>query len=83
MAEINAHLRNTCLRKARLNRFWTAKIAAEQVGVSIVTYQRWELGIQVPHPSSLRMLCKAFAANSEELGFGEMTDVEDKIQLNK
>jgi transcriptional regulator with XRE-family HTH domain len=49
---------------------WTLKDAAEQVGVDVQTFWRWEHYEQWPHPYSLRRLCAVFGMSAEELGFG-------------
>ncbi len=66
---------NHKLRQARLRRYWTIKQAAIRIGVSFQTYIRWELGTQVPHLSSLEMLCVVFNMTPEELGFGDLIQV--------
>lgn len=67
--EEHLHLPNKKLKKARLDRFWTMKDAAREIGVSIQTYSRWERGVQHPHISTLRLICEAFQQSAEELGF--------------
>jgi transcriptional regulator with XRE-family HTH domain len=61
---------NQKLRTARLKKHWSMDAAASAVGVSKTTYLRWELGEQRPHGTSLQMLCDAFGATDEELGYG-------------
>jgi len=63
---------NRLLKRARLSCFWTIAIAAEEVGVSLQTFSKWERGLQHPHPPSLKMLCEAFHMTPEELGFGDL-----------
>jgi transcriptional regulator with XRE-family HTH domain len=71
---------NFRLRRARVRQLWTIKQAAARVGVSPQTYIRWELGTQLPHLSSLDLLCQAFRARPEDLGFGELVNVkEDRV----
>jgi len=60
---------NQNLRKARQQKRWSIEKAAEKVGVSWVTFSRWEHGTQQPHPATLDMLCKAFGMSPEELGY--------------
>ena len=60
---------NSQLRKARRRHLWTIKQAAARVGVSPLTYIRWEHGVQAPQLSSLSLLCQAFKARPEDLGF--------------
>ena len=64
--------RRFLLIQARKRRLWTAKEAAEQVGVTLVTYLRWERGKQRPRSISLKLLCKAFELSPEELGFSDL-----------
>ena len=62
--------KNRKLRNARNERCWSLAEAANEVGVSVQTYFRWEHGQQKPHPNSRRLLCKAFGVNNpKELGF--------------
>lgn len=58
------------LAQARKKNHWTLKEAANAVGVSINTFNRWELGEQRPYQHNLDQLCKVFHASLEELGFG-------------
>jgi transcriptional regulator with XRE-family HTH domain/predicted negative regulator of RcsB-dependent stress response len=60
---------NQKLRAARKQRRWSIETAAEKVGVSWVTYSRWERGEQQPHPTTLDMLCDTFGMPPGELGF--------------
>lgn len=69
---------NYQLRLARLSHTWTIKRAAIEVGVSPQAYIRWELGTQVPHLSSLEMLCKAFRMKPDELGFGRLVEISEE-----
>jgi len=61
---------NRKLIAARKAQCWSLEEAANAIGVSTQTYFRWEHYLQVPHPSSLRLLCAAFGVSSpKELGF--------------
>lgn len=60
---------NEKLRQARIDRRWTVDHAARRIGISRTTYLRWEQGTQVPHDSSLMLVCKAFNLSPEKLGF--------------
>ncbi len=62
-------MNNEKLKRARLDRRWSAAEAARRVGVSRVTYMRWENGEQAPHDSTLIMACSAFKLSPELLGF--------------
>ena len=61
---------NNRLQAARVQNLWTLKEAAEQVGVDVQTFWRWEHYEQWPRPYSLRRLCAVFRMSAEELGFG-------------
>jgi transcriptional regulator with XRE-family HTH domain/tetratricopeptide (TPR) repeat protein len=80
-------MRNQKLRKARDQRRWTIEKAAEKVGVSWLTYSRWEKGTQQPHPTTLDLLCQAFDMSSEDLGYTQsieppqQTKTKDELQL--
>jgi len=72
---------NQKLRKARQQKRWSIEKAAEKVGVSWLTFSRWEHGTQRPRPATLDMLCTAFGMSPEELGYAAenclpRTDVE-------
>src|SRR6266480_7001042 len=62
-------MHNQKLRIARTRKHWTIEKAAEKVGVSWLTYSRWENGTQKPHPTTLALLCQAFDMSCEDLGF--------------
>jgi transcriptional regulator with XRE-family HTH domain/tetratricopeptide (TPR) repeat protein len=62
---------NNQLRTARIDRKWTAEFVSKQVGVSRITYMRWEMGTQIPRPTSLDALCSIFSLSPAELGFME------------
>src|SRR5437588_13068063 len=62
-------MRNEKLITAREEREWTQEKAAEKIGVSRVTYARWEEKGVIPHLSTLRMACEAFKMTSAQLGF--------------
>ena|SRR5258708_5942566 len=60
---------NVKLYSARKEKLWTIREAAKEAHVDSQTYQRWELGKQIPHVSSLRLLCQAFGKMPTDLGF--------------
>jgi transcriptional regulator with XRE-family HTH domain len=60
---------NKKLQQARLDRHWSATEAARRIGISRVTYMRWESGEQIPHDSTLVMACSIFKMSPEALGF--------------
>jgi transcriptional regulator with XRE-family HTH domain len=68
-----SNTRNEKLRLARRKNMWTMKETADKVGVSLVTYGRWERGIQKPHLGTLKDLCDVFGKSAEELGFGDLS----------
>ncbi|MBV9705954.1 MAG: helix-turn-helix transcriptional regulator [Chloroflexi bacterium] len=66
------HMVTTMLKQARRKKQWTMEQASEYIGVHISTYCGWESGRHKPHLSSLQMLCKAFDATAEELGYADL-----------
>lgn len=60
---------NRRLLQARVQRHWTQEQAAENIGVWVSTYRRWEAGTRLPHASSLHLLCEVFQQSAEDLGF--------------
>jgi transcriptional regulator with XRE-family HTH domain len=56
------------LTTARIARGWSQARLAEQVGVSIKTVVRWELGQNIPYRIHRERLCHLFGQSSEELG---------------
>ncbi len=69
---------NHLLKRERKRQFWTTKEAAELAGVSNLTYIRWEQGTQLPHLSSLKLLCEAFRTTPECLGFSDLVNADGK-----
>lgn len=63
---------NQKLQAARKEKHWTIAVAAEKVGVSWITYSRWEKGTQKPYLSTLDQLCTAFKRTPQELGFSDL-----------
>ncbi len=63
---------NVKLKRTRLQLLLTIEQAAEKVGVTHQTYSRWEKGLQKPHLTTLKLLCKAFEKKPEELGFEDL-----------
>jgi transcriptional regulator with XRE-family HTH domain len=61
---------NHKLQTARKERHWTIAQVAEAVGVSELTYSRWENGKQEPHSYNLKKLCKLYKKSPEDLGIG-------------
>ena len=60
---------NRKLEAARLQKRWSIAVASKKIGVSVNTFNRWERGLQRPHPQKLDQLCQAFAMSPQELGF--------------
>src|SRR5260370_26907382 len=76
---------NLKLRQARKQKRWSIEKAAEEVGVSWLTYSRWERGTQYPHPTSLDMLCNTFSLSPNELGFSDESshDIESDETMKR
>lgn len=75
---------NQKLKAAREKKLWTMTHAAAAVGVSTLTWSRWEKGTRQPHLSTLKMLCETFEASPEELGFGHLVSQSTvEISLTK
>lgn len=61
---------NRKLQAARRAKCWSLEDAAREMGVSVTAIWRWEHYQQMPHPSSMAMLCKTFnVATPRDLGF--------------
>lgn len=60
--------RNECLRQARLERNWTQRHLADQLGVGKQTVQSWERGTRVPSLELRGRLCALFSKTPEQLG---------------
>ncbi|MBV9689253.1 MAG: helix-turn-helix transcriptional regulator [Ktedonobacteraceae bacterium] len=71
---------NEKLEQARRARQLTLQQAADLVGVHLSTFYGWRMGTHKPHLSSLQMLCKAFDATAEELGFAELVQLPSSQQ---
>ncbi len=63
--------RNEHLRQKRIGRNWRQQDLADQLGVTVVTIQRWERGSQHPSAYYRVKLCTLFGLNSQELGLVE------------
>lgn len=72
---------NEQLRAARKAKRWPIALASERIGVSILTYSRWERGEQTPHLSTLDRLCQAFEMSPEALGLGHL--IAKPVQLEQ
>jgi transcriptional regulator with XRE-family HTH domain len=71
---------NYQLRAAREEKLWTLEEAAEQVGVNVQTFWRWEMMGQRPRPDAMRSLRAVFGRLPEELGFGRSSANAGRIQ---
>src|SRR5579884_2348515 len=66
---------NQKLREARLQRGWTQRDVADQIGLPDTrTAGRWEHGISFPSPHYRRELSRVFGKSLEELGLLERED---------
>jgi len=63
--------RNERLRQQRILRNWRQQDVADQLGVSLVTMQRWERGSQHPGAYYRVKLCALFGLSAQELGLLE------------
>jgi transcriptional regulator with XRE-family HTH domain len=64
---------NEKLLAARKARHWSIEVASARIGVSRVTYSRWENGHQEPQPGVLALLCQAFGMSADELGYEHLS----------
>lgn len=71
---------NHKLRAARKAKGWTIQKAAEKIGVSWVTYSRWEKGTQTPYLSTLRDICNALGKPPKELGFEHLIEEPEETK---
>src|SRR5258708_12038139 len=62
-------MRNEKLFEAREQRCWTQAEVAEMIGVSRVTYARWEEQGVIPHPYAINKAREVFKMTPEQLGF--------------
>lgn len=63
--------RNEQLRRLRIGRNWRQQDLADQLGVTVVTIQRWERGFQRPSAYYRAQLCTLFGLSAQELGLVE------------
>lgn len=56
------------LRAERLSRHWSQKKVADQLGVTVVTVNRWEQGVTTPSPYFRLQLCALFQQPAAALG---------------
>lgn len=65
---------NQKLKAARERKRWSIEKVAEEVGVSWLTYSRWEHGQAKPHLHNLDELCRVFKLEPEDLGFTQYVE---------
>ncbi|EFH88273.1 helix-turn-helix transcriptional regulator [Ktedonobacter racemifer] len=70
-------MKNTKLKRLRLAHLWTISQAANKVGVSTLTFSRWENGVQRPQLVYLASLCSIFGKTPEELGYEDLVRVDE------
>src|SRR5947209_10778782 len=63
--------RNERLRQLRIERRWRQQDVADQLGVALVTIQRWERGFQQPSAYYRVKLSALFGLSAQELGLLE------------
>lgn len=64
------------LTRARQKKLWTLEEAAEALGVSVSTVERWEKGLTRPQGYHLRRICEVYGLTPETLGIhGESVPV--------
>jgi tetratricopeptide (TPR) repeat protein/transcriptional regulator with XRE-family HTH domain len=63
--------RNEILRQHRIRHNWRQQDIADQLGISIITVQRWERGTQHPSAYYRIKLCTLFGIGAQELGLVE------------
>src|SRR6266567_1827249 len=76
------------LRQQRVQRNWRQQEVADQLGVALVTVQRWERGYQEPSAYYRVKLCALFGTSAQELGLlealqppaPEKSDARDSVQ---
>lgn len=75
--------RNERLRQQRILRNWRQQDVADQLGISLVTMQRWERGSQHPGAYYRVKLCALFGLSAQELGlleeFPTLASTENEI----
>src|SRR5215469_1665773 len=68
---------NHKLRAMREKKHWSMERAASEIGISKVTYLQLENGDQKPRGSTLDLMCNAFGASDEDLGYPQGNDMGD------
>ncbi len=73
MSASNGPLWKDRLREERIRRNWRQHDLAEQLGITVLTVQRWERGSHQPSAYFRIKLCALFGKSAEELGFVSQT----------
>lgn len=55
------------LKAQRRRRFWTQTALAKELGVSLNTVQRWEMGMSIPFPATQQRLVQVLGVEPEVL----------------
>ncbi len=63
--------RNERLRQQRIQHNWRQQDVADELGIALVTMQRWERGYQQPSAYYRVRLCALFGLSAQELGLVE------------
>jgi DNA-binding XRE family transcriptional regulator/tetratricopeptide (TPR) repeat protein len=63
---------NKRMKLARLKERWSQEKAAEEAKISRKTYIELETGRRAPHIGTLGLLCSAFHASPQELGYNDL-----------
>lgn len=72
---------NYKLKKEREVRSWSQLELADRLGTTAHNVSRWERGITLPGPHFRRELCELFCKKPTELGFLEVSLVEDESEI--
>jgi tetratricopeptide (TPR) repeat protein/transcriptional regulator with XRE-family HTH domain len=71
--------RNALLRQQRIARNWRQQDVADQLGVAVITIQRWERGNQQPSAYYRIKLCTLFGKSAQELGLVDTISPESEV----
>lgn len=74
--------KNQHLRLHRIERNWRQQDVADQLGISLVTIQRWERGSQQPGAFYRAKLCELFGLSARELGLLEAHFLQESPKSN-
>lgn len=77
------HPPNPHLRKARLERGWSQKELAEQLGTTEANVNRWEKGVTSPSPYFRKQLYEVFGKTAAELGLEDAPHYPRIVSLPK